>query len=94
MLAELGWLSVENFFLYNTLIFILKIKTGKAPGYLREIVSYNSDVHTYNTRSRNDFHVVPVAKKQSQSSVFFKGLNAFNQLPIEIIVIYGTSVLC
>lgn len=84
MLKELQWLSVENYFLYQTLIFIFKIKTGTAPSYLRDQVNYNFNMHTYNTRTRNDFYVRPVLKRQTQTSVFFKGLNSFNQLPPEI----------
>lgn len=81
MLEALDLLSVKQKVNENTLKFIYKLKNNKFPGYLSAMVTYNGDIHTYATRSRNDFRVKCVKDAKSQNSVFHRGLVQFNSLP-------------
>lgn len=74
----------QKLFYLLTLIFIYKTKHQLVTLYLLDTINYNFNYHNYNTRNRSNFHIPQVASKHSQDSVFFKGLQAFNDLPIEL----------
>lgn len=84
MLKELHWLPVRELLLFNTLTFIHKIKIGHAPQYLSNKIVYTSDIHQYNTRHRENFYIPRVLQGRSQNSLYFKGLNRYNELPAEV----------
>lgn len=81
MLNNLKWLSVKHSFLYHSLVFIFKIKNGLAPVYLQNKILYNHNIHKYNTRHRDNFHITSVNNTKAQNSVFFRGLKDYNELP-------------
>ena len=81
MLSSLQWLPVSLYIKYNVLVFIFKVKTGSAPSYLTSKLTYNNEIHQYNTRQQNNFFIPPRNKKIGTNSVFHKGLNDFNKLP-------------
>lgn len=84
MLEALNWLSVKQRVYTNTMTFIHKLKVGKLPAYLREMVTYNSEVHGYETRGRNDFHLTVKKSNNEMNSLFHKGLSVFNALPRDL----------
>lgn len=84
MLQNLNMLNVRQRVRETTLKFIHKLKTGRLPGYLREMVQLKSDVHKYPTRSRNDFRVCKRKTQQAYNSVLNRGLIEFNSLPSEV----------
>lgn len=69
LLNSLNWLSVKQLVLYYTLKFIHNIKLGNLPNYLNDRVKYNNDVHSYNTRNRNDFHL-PIVRSEFDKKVY------------------------
>ena len=81
MLEALDLLSVRQRVNESTMKFIYKLKNGQLPRYLSEMVTYRFDIHTYPTRSRNDFMVACKTSEKSRNSVFHKGLVQFNSLP-------------
>lgn len=85
MLEALDWLSVKQRVYATTLTFIFKLKNGLLPQYLREMVTFNGDIHGYQTRSRNDFHIVRSGYSEGErNSLFHKGLILFNSLPQDL----------
>lgn len=84
MLKTLNWISVEDRFYYLAMIFIFKITKNMLPGYFRSFITYNNEIHSYNTRNQNNFHISKTRLNKSMQSLFFKGLNDFNNLPMDI----------
>lgn len=76
MMLSLKWLSVEN--LLNKLIFIFEIKTGTAPQYLINWISYNCGHYQYAI-----FYSV-CYKKAMRNTIFHNGLRLFNNLSVVI----------
>lgn len=84
MLRELNWLSVKQLVTYYTLKFIHNIKLGNLPGYLSNRMIYNSEIHNYQTRNRNNFHV-PIARNElDRRSLYCRGVRAYNELPVHL----------
>lgn len=52
MLSTLGWMSVKQKMMYDTLILVLKMRNGLMPHCLTELITLNQDKHTYNTREQ------------------------------------------
>lgn len=84
MLEALDWLSVRQRVYATTLAFIFKLKNGLLPQYLREMITFNAEMHGYHTRSRNDFHLKNKTSASERNSIFHKGLILFNSLPVDL----------
>lgn len=84
MLETLQWLSVKQRIYYNTMIFIYKIYYGLLPQYLSCHLSIISDHHNFNTRNKSNFTVPFYTKKFSQNSLFYKGVQLYNNLPTTV----------
>lgn len=78
------WLPVLDYFNYQVLVFIFKLKIGCAPSYLLSKLTYVNQTHFHNTRQQDDFFIAPRNRKLCRNSLFFKGLDAFNKLPCHI----------
>ena len=83
MLNILQWLSIKQRVVYNSLTFIYKIKTGRTPQYLAEVCNLVSDVHNHGTRGASDFRLSRFIKATTQRSLYYRGLQIFNRLPVE-----------
>lgn len=81
MLRSLDWLSVEYYIEYQSMILIYKMRNSLTPKYLTDKLVENTSVHNYNTRTRNEFHVMTKNKKRSERSIFHKGVLRYNELP-------------
>ena len=84
MLNTLSFMSVKQRILYNTIMFVFKIRAKMLPNYLYSRVTYVRDKHGYQTRQTDDFYVHFRKTNFSQNNLFFKGLNLFNSLPAQI----------
>lgn len=81
MLNSTNLLSVRQTVTYNTMIFVYKMLNHLVPEHLIGNCRFVRDIHTYNTRSRNDFYLDRVRTSFSQNSLFYKGLRQYNELP-------------
>lgn len=84
MLSALKWLNIRQRITLNTLDFIQKIKTGQAPEYLTEQISYVGEVQPYQLRNINNFRIERVTTTAMQRSLFYKGLQLYNGLPTHV----------
>lgn len=84
MLKTLNWITVEARLYFLAMIFIFKLTKNMLPGYFSSFIIYNSEIHSHNTRNLNNFHISKTRLKKSMQSLFFKGLNDFNNLPMEV----------
>ena len=48
------------------------------------MVTYNKDVHRYDTRSKNDFRISHKKSGWSRNSLFHKGFTQYNPLPMSV----------
>lgn len=81
MLDKLNWLSVNQRVQYNCLTLIYKIQNNMLPKYLNHQICYNRDISPYNTRNKDNFRLPQCSKSQTQNSVYYKGLQQYNNLP-------------
>lgn len=84
MLTVLQWHSVQKRLFYFTMIFIYKILMGLLPSYLQSFITFNNEIHKYNTRNQLDMHIGRTNSKKAMNSLFFKGLIEYNSLPQDI----------
>lgn len=84
MLETLAWMSIRQRIVYNTLIYIFKIRHNILPKVLCDKIHYVSDRHNYPVRSADDFSIYRTKKTSTKNSIFYNGLQQFNGLPDEI----------
>lgn len=84
MLEALMFMSVKQRIYYDSLILIFKIKNNLMPDYLKNEISFVSQHHNHNVRSKNNFRINFMKKSKSQRTIFFNGLNLFNKLPNDL----------
>ena len=65
---------------YHALVQMHKIITEKAPIYLRNRITYRSDIHQFNTRNRNLIHLKKLKKNVKKGSFFYKAAADYNDL--------------
>lgn len=80
MLNELNFLSVKQEIDLNTLKLLYKIEHSLCPQYLTEKLVRNNQKFSYETRNGNSFTVPPFKKPATQNSLFYKGINMFNEV--------------
>lgn len=83
MLNGLQFMSIRQIIIARTLQFIYKMKIGKIP-QCASLMRTRGELHTYPTRSRDNFRLPKTNKTCTQNSLFFKGTKIFNTLPNEI----------
>lgn len=84
MLSTLDWQNVANRLYYLTMVFLFKLSKGLLPSYFDQFITLNSEVHNYITRHRNDYYLERTNTKSGMKSLFFKGLQSFNRLPVDL----------
>ncbi|KAJ8980534.1 hypothetical protein NQ317_008331 [Molorchus minor] len=67
-----------------TLTFVLALIPPGAPLYFQEFIKFNSDIHDYPTRFNSNIHIQRTNKRNSMISLFFKGFDQYNKLPVDI----------
>jgi hypothetical protein len=83
MLEELGELSVEQQIMYKVFTYIHDIEKGKKDDTYQHLKK-NEDIHSYDTRNKEDFHMMTQNKKCGQKSILVNGLKEYNKIPREI----------
>lgn len=85
MLGTLNLMNVYQMIIYNTLIFIFKMKNDMCPTELNERVRPNSSARTGMVlRNDNDLMTSGARKACAQKSVFYSGILCFNAMPNEL----------
>lgn len=84
MLTVLQWLPVQKRLFYLTMVFVYKILKGLLPSYLQSFITFNNEIHNYNTRNQLNMHIEKTNSKKAMNSLFFKGLIEYNSLPQDI----------
>lgn len=81
MLNALDWLSVSQRIKYNAIIMVYKMKRGLAPKYMNDNVNLVCEIHSRNTRNRNNYRLPLVRTEQMKKNIFYNGLKMYNELP-------------
>lgn len=84
MLSCLEWQLIVKKIKFLTMIFIYKILNNLLPSYLSNRIAFARDVHNYPTRNRDNFYIRRTNSMRAMNSLFFKGLNDYNDLPANI----------
>lgn len=84
MLETLQWQSIRQRIIFNTLVMIHKVKCGIFPAYLCSKLSLVSEKSNYNLRNKDNFKLPNYTKVFSQNSLFYKGINLYNNIPVLI----------
>lgn len=84
MLSVLCFLSVKQRVMYNVMILVYKIKNNLVLKYFDNMFKFVKDVHRYSTRGKNDFRLPAVNKENSKKTLFYRGIEVFNELPCEL----------
>ena len=81
MLSVLNWFSVSQRLYYFTMIFVFKLSRGMLPSYFDEFATLRGEIHSYNTRQIDDFHVSRTRYSSTMCTIVYRGLSEFNLLP-------------
>lgn len=81
MLSTLNFMSIEKRINYNICIFVHKIVKGIMPKYLTNEVKLIANLHSYNTRQRENIAINRCKTSAGQKSITYKGFNMYNELP-------------
>lgn len=84
MLEVTSLMSIRQRIFYNTMMVIFKIKNKIYPQHLLNNLEFVNNIHSYNTRNKNNFYVQTVSTNYGQNNLFHKGLLDYNSLPQEI----------
>lgn len=84
MLNVVNCLSVKQIIVFRTMIFVRKIIDGKVPKYLTERIKYKNNGQPRVLRNSNEIELVRATMACSQNSLFYRGIQMYNSLPIEI----------
>ena len=74
-------LTVDAIYNVNVLLYMFKTINANYDDSLLEMLRTNYDIHSINTRSRNNFHLPRYLKCASQKSVLYKAIQLWNELP-------------
>lgn len=84
LLNTLEFLSIKQKIIFNTLVNIYKIVNMLAPNYLSNKLKPKSDnARKASLRNRNCIETNYARKGYTQNSIFYKGVNLYNMLPVE-----------
>lgn len=80
MLINLEWLNVHELLMYQMFIFVYKMINGLMPSYFNKYVIRCNEIHSYNTRGRDNLYVQGATTNIGYNSVVKKGVILFNKL--------------
>lgn len=84
MLDCLGWMTIKQRVNFNTIVLIYKIINNLLPNYLTNKINYVKDGHNYNLRTNEHFKLKFFNNKKNENNLYYKGMQMYNKLPIEI----------
>jgi len=76
-------LTLPNLHKFNILLFVNKFfhRRHQLPQFFHHILPKNTDLHNYNTRSKNDLHLLSFSTTIGQRSIKYKGSQLWCSLP-------------
>ena len=77
---RLAWISLAARWNYRKCLTVFKCLNGFCPPYLSNLFCLNSDVHSYNTRFRNNIHMSKVSSNSDLHS--FSAAKLYNTLNV------------
>ena len=80
----LGWVDLETQRKAHKCILVFKCLNNLAPSYLSDYFIRNCNVHSYNTRKRNDMHLPKPKLTLGKRTFRYSGALHFNNLPTTI----------
>ena len=81
---KLNVLSLSDICQLQTGMFMYKCKNRLLPRYITDLFPINASIHSYQTRSSNDFHFPKIRTSYAKSTLFFTGPKLWSSLPNEI----------
>lgn len=81
MLNSTNILSVKQSVMLHVFMFIYKMLNNMLPKHLVESCTFVSDIHSYPTRSNQNFYIRNVRSTFSENQLFINGLKLYNDLP-------------
>ena len=80
LFKELQILQFTDIFLFQLGKFMYLFKKGLVPGIFNEMFLINNQIHSYNTRKSNAFHIFPSRTNLRRFAISFQGPKFFNSL--------------
>lgn len=84
MLTSLNWLPIEMCIEKANVTLIFKIENNLVPEYLQSFLIKRQNMHSYPTRSANNYNIEFTKTLIVKKSLFSDGIRLFNALPNEI----------
>jgi len=84
LFRELKILRFTDIFLFQLGKFMYLFKLGLLPEIFNGFFSTNNQMHSYNTRKSNAFHIFPCRTNLRRFAIRFQGPKFFNSLPDNI----------
>ena len=84
-------MQLKKIHFYKVALLMFRVKTLSAPSVFRAIFIKNKDVHNYDTRQREKFHVPSVKRDYMQRTISYRGVVVWNY--ISRYITYDRSLL-
>ena len=81
---KLRILKFEDLIKYQTCIHMFKANISCLPKNVQNMFNKSCEIHHYNTRNKNNFHVKSVRSEKRKMSVNITGVSLWNELPKNI----------
>ena len=82
---HLNILNVKSLYYMRLAQFMFLFMTNQLPCNFTEMFIVNADIHSYETRSSNKFHLPSVKTTFLQRNIYFSGPSLWNLLPNDIV---------
>jgi len=90
LFSQLSILPLAKLYVYNVLVFMYKIDHRLLPSIFTDMFTYNTEIHRYNTRSQNQFHIPLMRLTVGQNTLKYKGPKIWNNF---IVIFENTSFI-
>lgn len=77
---HLRLLKLDDLNVLQTAIFMFKLKQNLLPPYFNSMFTYNWQIHSHNTRNREDFYITNPRTSLSSTSIRYKGPDVWHTL--------------
>ena len=80
-IKNLGWEKLETIRKRNKATLVFKCQNNLAPACFKNYFTRNSSYHFYNTRQKQDLHILKAKLSKGKKTFRFSGATLFNRLP-------------
>ena len=84
LLAKCNTLTVYDIHNLQTCVFMYMCKQKLLPTHFVQDFPLNANIHSYSTRSHDDFHIPKVRTSLAQSNLIYNGPITWNKLPCNL----------